>query len=162
MPDPERDLSLDFGQAYRKAADYCAIQDRCISEIQLKLKLWSIDADFTEDIVNKLIAEDFLNEKRFALNYAGGKFRIKGWGRIKIAAGLRARSISPEMIQYALSAIGNEEYSSFLTNLLRKKLKLLGGNTLQNQQKASFFAASRGFEPGLIASCLKSEDITDY
>jgi regulatory protein len=162
MPGNYNETFLDFSQAYRKAADYCAIQDRCISEIQLKLKLWSIDADFTNGIIDKLITEDFLNEKRFALNYAGGKFRIKGWGRIKIAAGLRARSVPPEMIQYALSAIGNEEYSSFLANLLKKKLKQLGGNTLLNRQKASFFAASRGFEPGLIASRLKSDDVTDY
>ena len=33
--------------------------------------------------------EDFLNEERFAKAYAGGKFRMKKWGRGKIIQGLK-------------------------------------------------------------------------
>jgi regulatory protein len=144
----------DFGQAYRKAADYCVSQDRCISEMRLKLKLWDIDIEYIDKIIDKLTEEGFLDEKRFAVNYAGGKFRINGWGKLKIAASLRARSIATELIHHALSQIESDVYTSFLEQLLNKKLKQLGGNTLQNRQKAAFFAASRGFEQGIIAGVL--------
>ena len=159
MADPGKGALLDFGQACRKAADYCVSQDRCISEMRLKLKLWDIDSDYTDKIITKLTDEGFLDEKRFAVNYAGGKFRINGWGKLKIAASLRARSIPTELIQHALSLIGNEEYNSFLEQLLKKKLNQLGGNTLQNRQKAAFFAASRGFEQGMIAAVLKDSQL---
>lgn len=152
-------ITLDFGQSYRKAADYCAIQDRCISEMRLKFISWNIDRSYTNAIISKLTDEGFIDEKRFALNYAGGKFRIKGWGRIKIAAGLRARNIPQQVIQHALSQINIEEYTSFLDKLLQKKLKQLGGDTHENRQKAAFFAASRGFEQGLIASQLHGIEI---
>lgn len=145
---------LGFGQAYRKAADYCALQDRCISEMQLKLRYWNIDSDYTGRLIAKLVDEGFLDEKRFAVNYAGGKFRIKGWGRMKIAAGLRARNIPPALIQQALFTLKMDEYTSALEYLLQKKIKLLGGDTPENRQKAAYFAASRGFEPALIASQL--------
>lgn len=145
---------LGFGQAYRKAADYCALQDRCISEMQLKLRYWNIDSDYTGRLIAKLVDEGFLDEKRFAVNYAGGKFRIKGWGRMKIAARLRARNIPPALIQQALSTLKMDEYTSALEYLLQKKIKLLGGDTPENRQKAAYFAASRGFEPALIASQL--------
>lgn len=145
---------LGFGQAYRKAADYCALQDRCISEMQLKLRFWNIDSDYTGRLIAKLVDEGFLDEKRFAVNYAGGKFRIKGWGRMKIAAGLRARNIPPALIQQALFTLKMDEYTSALEYLLQKKIKLLGGDTPENRQKAAYFAASRGFEPALIASQL--------
>ncbi len=152
---------LDYGQAYRKAADYCAIQDRCKSEMLTRLKAWQIDRSFFSKIMNQLLAEGFINEKRFALNYAGGKFRINGWGKIKIAAGLRSRSIPNDLIQNALATIDNGEYKLCLEKLLQKKLKQIGGDTLPNRQKAFFFAASRGFEQGLIASTLSDIEPLD-
>jgi regulatory protein len=161
MPGQYNGVVLDFGQAYRKAADYCAIQDRCISEMKLKLRSWNIDKSFYTKIINKLIEEGFLDEKRFAINYAGGKFRIKGWGKIKIAAGLRARSIQANFIQQALSTINSDDYSQFAGILLQKKLNLLGGDTPENRQKAAYFAASRGFESGLITSHLRDTETFD-
>jgi regulatory protein len=153
---------LDFGQAYRKAADYCALQDRCISEMKLKLRIWNIDKEFYNKIISSLIDEDFLNEKRFALNYAGGKFRIKGWGKHKIAAGLRARNIPTLFVQQALSSINSAQYLITLETLIQKKLRLLGGDTEINRQKAAYFAASRGFESGLIASLIRDTEIFDF
>jgi len=152
---------LDFGQAYRKAADYCASQDRCISEMQLKLRYWNIDSSYFSKIIAKLIDEGFIDEKRFAVNYAGGKFRIKGWGRLKIAAGLRARNIPASLIKQVLSSFQMDEYSAFLNTLLQKKLSQLGGETPENRQKSAYFAASRGFEPGLITTLLHDIDLTE-
>ncbi len=162
MTDQSKGAYLDFGQAYRKAADYCVIQDRCLSEIKLKLKFWNIDKNFIIPIISKLIEEDFLNEKRFAINYAGGKFRMNGWGKLKIAGGLRVRSLSPLQIQQALSVIENEEYAFSLRKLLQKKLKQLGGDSLLNRQKAARFAISRGFEPAHIAAQLRNNEIYDF
>jgi len=153
---------LDFVQAYRKAADYCASQDRCISEMQLKLRYWNIDKNYISKIIAKLIEEDFIDEKRFAVNYAGGKFRIKGWGRLKIAAGLRARNIPASLIRQVLSSFQMDEYTLTLERLLQKKLSQLGGDTPVNRQKAAYFAASRGFEPGLIATQLHDIDLSEF
>lgn len=158
----DREGSLPgFGQAYRKAADYCAAQDRCVSEMKLKIRSWEIDSEYYDLIINQLIDEGFLDEKRFAENYARGKFRMKGWGKLKIAAGLRARSIPASLIQQALSVIDQEEYTLFLSSLLKKKLNQLGGNSAADQQKAAYFAASRGFESGLIALHLHDSDLFD-
>jgi len=149
---------LDFGQSYRKAADYCAIQDRCISEIKLKLRSWNIDKSHHSGLLSKLAEEGFLDEKRFALNYAGGKFRIKGWGKIKIAAELRSRNIPAAFIQQALNSISSDDYFASLDLLIQKKIKLLGGSTVENRQKAMRFALSRGFEAGLIAELMRDTD----
>jgi regulatory protein len=158
MPTWSNGTFLDYEQSYRKAADYCAVQDRCRSEMRLKMIAWNIDSSYFSKIVSQLENEGFLDEKRFAINYAGGKFRLKGWGKLKIAAGLRARSVPSSLIQQALSTIDNNEYSRILATLLEKKLKQLGGNTLLNRQKVSFFATSRGFEPALIAAQLKENE----
>jgi len=156
-----KDSFLDFGQAYRKAADYCAIQDRCKSEMQLKLASWGIDKAYYCKIIAKLLKEGFIDEKRFAINYSGGKFRINGWGKIKIAASLRARSIPGTLIQLGLAELDNEEYIATLKALLQKKISQLGGKTTLNCQKAARYAASRGFETGLIAAQFHDIDLSD-
>jgi len=162
MPGLSDGSLLDFGQAYPKAADYCAIQERCTSEIKLKLRVWNIDKSYFSKIISKLIDEGFLDEKRFSINYAGGKFRIKGWGKLKIAAGLRARSIPYPLVQQALASIDKDEYFLCLDTLLKKKLRQLGSNTQENRQKAAYFAASRGFETGLIAVHLHYTELFDF
>ncbi len=153
--------SLDFGQSYRKAADYCSSQDRCNSEIRYKLKYWNIDKRFIDDIISKLTEEGFLNEKRFAVNYAGGKFRMNGWGKIKITSELKMRGIPTEYLQEALAAIDENDYMLYLKEILLKKMKQLGSNSPANRQKAIFFAASRGFEPFHVSSLLKNNDLLD-
>jgi regulatory protein len=152
---------LDFGHSYRKAADYCALQDRCLSEVKLKLKLWNADSKCINEVIKKLIDENFLDEKRFAVNYARGKFRINGWGKIKIASSLKAKQIPFNLIQYSLSLIEPEEYNSYVESLLHKKIIQLGADTHVNRQKAVFFACSRGFEQGIIASVLHDNQLFD-
>jgi regulatory protein len=151
-------FSLDFAQAYNKAADYCAAQERCISDVNLKLKSLSVDKNYFGKIIKKLQEEGFLDEERFALSYVGGKFRINGWGKLKIVAGLKFKSVPSLYIENALQTINDEDYLSTLEALLDKKLRLLGGNTPQNRQKTTYYAASRGFELGLILGILKGED----
>ena len=159
IPGQSKGAFLDFNQAYRKAADFCAVQERCINEVQLKLRIWNIYKGFFAKIIDKLIDEGFIDERRFALSYAGGKFRINGWGKIKIAAGLKTRNISSHLIQEAISAIETDAYTEYLLTLLQKKLKQLGGDTPQNRQKAAYFAVSRGFEPALIALQLRTDKL---
>jgi regulatory protein len=161
MDDRNKDNSLDFGQSYRKAADYCVIQDRCNSEILYKLKYWNIENNFIDEIIEKLEQEGFLNEKRFAISFAGGKFRMNGWGKIKISSELRFKSVPANIIQEALLSIDQNNYREYLGSILHKKLRQLGGNTKINRQKATFYAASKGFELNLIADLLNNKEITD-
>ena len=47
----------------------------------LKIKVFGEDLEY---VITELIKADFLNEQRYAETYAGGKFRIKKWGKQKI------------------------------------------------------------------------------
>ena len=78
-------------EAYRKALDYCAYQERCHQEVRDKLYYWGLHSEDVEALISQLISEGFLNEERFAKAYAGGKFRIKNWGRNKIKKELKHR-----------------------------------------------------------------------
>lgn len=79
----KKQIILDKKTAQLKLANFCAYQERSQQEVREKLLKMGISADDTEDVIAFLIAENFLNEERFAIAYAGGKFRVKHWGNSK-------------------------------------------------------------------------------
>ena len=79
-------------QALMKARQYCAYQER--SHYEVVQKLWDLGVRKAEhdEIIAALIEDDYLNEERFAIQYAGGKFRMKEWGRKKIYYALKEKT----------------------------------------------------------------------
>lgn len=140
----------------RKAADYCAEQERCISEVKLKFKVWKADQETAEKILSFLLEEGYINEERFARAFVRGKFKNLGWGRIKIRFELGKKKIPSALIGKALNEIKEEEYLKCIESLSEKKLKNLGGDNEQNRLKTMRFLASRGFEPSLIGNLMRN------
>ena len=81
-------------QAIQRIRHYCAYQERAQQEVRDKLYELGMTMDEVEEIMSDLIAENFLNEERFATQFAGGHFRIKGWGRVKIQHALQQKRVS--------------------------------------------------------------------
>ena len=81
--DPHK-KQLTLEQALQKLKHYCAYQERCHSEVKEKLYSLGVFKKEADNIIAKLIEEGYLDEERFAIAFAGGKFRIKQWGRVKI------------------------------------------------------------------------------
>ena len=107
----------DPHQGYLKARGYCAYQERSQQEVRSKLYEWGLWKEVVEEVIVKLINDNFLNEERFALAYAGGKFRIKKWGKIKIQQGLKLKGVSEYCIKKAFASIDYDDY----LNLIQKK-----------------------------------------
>jgi len=116
-------------QALPKIKQYCAYQERCHSEVKDKLYSFGLNKTEVEDLISKLIEENYLNEERFAIQFAGGKFRVKQWGRIKIKYQLKQKQVSEYCIKKALAGIDLEDYYNTLYKLATMKL-----NTLKNEK----------------------------
>ena len=80
-------------QSLPKIKQYCAYQERCHKEVREKLYSFGLNKEEVNEIISTLINENYLNEERFAIQFAGGKFRMKQWGRIKIKMGLKAKKV---------------------------------------------------------------------
>lgn len=152
-------ISLDKKQGLAKAQKYCSYQERCHEEVRARLKLWGLSSNDMEDIMADLISENFLNEERFALQYALGKFRIKKWGRIRIENELQQKRVSAYSIRKALKAIDMDDYRKTLHKELQDKWDSVAESNLHiKKYKVSKFLIGRGFEPELVWGILKEED----
>ncbi|HEX4956793.1 MAG TPA: regulatory protein RecX [Lacibacter sp.] len=146
-------------QALQKAKHYCAYQERCHSEVKEKLYSFGLRKTEVEELLTQLIDENYLNEERFAVQFAGGKFRMKQWGRVKINYELKQKQVSAYCIKKALKAIDEEAYAETLTKLAQEKLKSLRSETNHfiKKRKLQDYLLQKGYEPALIQPLLTND-----
>lgn len=138
-------------QAKLKAEAYCAYQERAQQEVRDKLYDWGLHMEDVEQIISELISTNFLNEERFAKAFVMGKFRIKGWGKVKIKQHLKAKRLSDPLIKIALQQIDRDEYEQKLVDIIQKKTTLpLQQLTIQDKAKLIRYLQSKGYENALI------------
>ena len=147
-------------KAHAKAESYCAYQERSQQEVRDKLYDWGLYSTQVEQLISTLIQDNFLNEERFANAYAQGKLRIKGWGKNKIAQGLKFKQVSVPLVKKALKNLNETEYLEKLKEVLDKKQETIKEKTTyQKNFKLVKYALSRGFERDLIFFMLKDSEL---
>jgi regulatory protein len=139
-----------------KAASYCSISEHCVSEVEDKLNAWGVSSGDKQKIIDRLISEDFINEKRFCTYFVKDKFRFNKWGKIKITFALKSKGLDKDTILNAIGTIDDGEYEEMLASLLKTKLVGLKYEfEYEKQGKLFRFAQSRGFENNVIVSVLR-------
>ena len=143
-------------EALQKAKQYCAYQERCHSEVKEKLYSLGMNKNEVDELLSKLISNNYLNEERFAIQFAGGKFRIKQWGRIKIKYALKQKQVSEYCIKKALAAIDEKDYNKTLEKLFEQKLKTLKAekNIFIKKRKLQDHLLQKGFETSVISKLI--------
>lgn len=143
-------------QAFQKICNYCVYQERSHKEVKNKLYEYGLWKNEVEDILSQLITEGFLNEQRFANAFAGGKFRIKKWGRLKIKQELEAHGLTSKCIQIGLKEIDDQSYHTALESLVKKKWSLIDEpSEFRKKDKVARYVISKGYESDLVWGILK-------
>src|SRR5664279_1117599 len=132
---------VDSGMVLQKIQYFCSYQERCIRDIETKLKDWTVQKKLIPIIISQLKNEGYINEERFAVAYAGGKFRVNKWGRQKIEFELRLKGLSDNLIRKGVEAIDEEDYHRVLYDILMKKHReIKPDNDLNIREKLLNFA----------------------
>jgi len=148
-------------QALQKAKYYCTYQERCHSEVKEKLYSLGLYKKDAEELLSNLIEENYLNEERFAIQFAGGKFRIKQWGKVKIKYELKQKQVSEYCIKKALASINENDYQKTIQKLFSAKLKTLKSekNIFIKKKKLQDHLLQKGFESALINKLINDKAI---
>ncbi|MGX1025080.1 regulatory protein RecX [Flavobacterium sp. CS20] len=149
MKEPTKSYTVK--EAFQALCKYCVYQDRCHQEVEQKLIKMNMIPDARAQIISDLIQHDFLNEERFAMNYALGKFNQKGWGKIRIRQELKRRNISDYLLNKALNQIEDKTYLNTLNELAQKKFNQLGKDTSwKSKTKLKNYLIYKGYETNLV------------
>ena len=155
---------LTPGEALNKAAAYCTLCERCISEVSTKLAAWGVPHGEQQKIIVRLQQDGFIDEVRYCRAFVNDKVRFNRWGRIKIRAAMSEKRLPRELVNEAIENIDEEQYAAALAEVIAaKRRELKGKEDYAAQQKIMRYAASRGFEPSLIMKAINySGDEMDF
>jgi len=143
-------------EALAKIQRYCAYQERSHKEVKNKLYEYGLYASQVDEILSRLITDGFLNEERFAKAYAGGKFRIKKWGKLKIKNELEFLGLTKNCIQRGLNEIEPSDYTKTVKQLIKKKsAETKEENPFKKRDKVARFVISKGYESELVWEYVK-------
>ena len=129
---------------------YCATQERCTFDVKKKLNEWDIKPELSKIIIKDLIAENFINEERFAILFANSKLRIRKWGRIKIKHEMKKKFLQDSDIIKGIDSIDLILYKETLQELLIKKSSVKEQNIFKKKQKIINYLVQKGFEYELV------------
>lgn len=136
----------------QRAMRECSAREYCISDISSLLERWGAhDAETKEWILNRLIAEKFIDEHRYSRAFVVDHFRHSHWGKVKITMGLRSKRVDPAAIDSGLEAIDDGEYHALLMKIIEEqKKKIRAKNRLDLKGKLLRHALGKGFESHLV------------
>ena len=140
-----------YKSSLAKAMALCSKREYCIDDIRVKFKSWGIDEHECDKIIKRLVNENFINETRYCEAFTRDKFRYNKWGKVKIAAHLRAKKIAGEKIRETLDSIDNELYVNTLKDMLdAHKKHITAKNQYDLKGKLLRYGLSKGFESSLL------------
>jgi len=146
-----RKTSATPEQAFLKLKHFCSYQERCHADVKEKLYSFGLRKAEVEQLISRLIEENYLNEERFAQLFAGGYFRQKKWGINKIVYALRQKKVSEHNIKKGLKEIDREEYEAVAEKLVANKWASLKNEQYLNRQaKTMAYLLQKGYESELI------------
>ena len=134
-------------QAKPKIEKFCAYQERSHQQVKRKLQGYGLNGMDADILLVELMHANFLNEERYAMAYARGKFKIKGWGKAKIKQGLKREGVGEKLIQQALASLGMDDYLDTLNTLTTKKWPLIkGASHIEKVFKLKRYLLGKGYD----------------
>lgn len=118
---PEQTARDPADQALARAYRYVGRRERTTQELRAHLAAHGVPAGLVESTVAILLEDGYLDDSRFARLFVEDKHGLDGWGRDRIARGLRERGLDRELIDEALAGLDGDQELERALELLRRR-----------------------------------------
>lgn len=132
----------------------CSRREYCTADV-LKKAEKALDGNHQQavKVLNVLVEEKFVDDRRYAAAFARDKSTIAGWGAVKIRYMLSAKGISKDIISEALEEVDVRKADDRLRKLLENKNRSLKEDP-QRKMKLLRFALGRGYSYDEVSAIL--------
>lgn len=142
---PKRTKSPE--QALTSLMRLCARSEKSTGDARRLLRGWGVVPEEAEKIIQRLIKERFIDDKRYAAAFVREKCRLSGWGAYKIRTALKRKEIPLEVIEEALQEIDPEANRERLRGQIARKACLIKAkNNYDLRAKLMRYGLSLGFD----------------
>lgn len=141
----------DKNELYKRMAALCSRSEQCSADIHRKIVAAGVSEEEADEMIDKLVDENFINSERFVKAYVGDKFRLNKWGKVKIRHYLKLKGLPDDLIQTELDNINETRYKQVLLKTMKNKARSVKKKPkYEKMGQIIRFTQNRGFEPELI------------
>ncbi len=167
-------------QPVKKSADealaslmrLCAKAERSSGDAVRLMAGWGVEPAERQKILQRLIAERFIDDRRYTSLFIKEKINLSAWGEYKIRTILRTKGIAESIINEALAdAVGINDRNRLQERLARKLKTTKADTPYKLKTKLIRYGLSLGYPTDRVIECveatLKQQNIdtecdTDY
>ena len=144
----------------------CARAERSSGDALRLMQNWGVNKNEQQEVLQRLIKERFIDDRRYAEAFIREKCNLSAWGRYKIQSALKRKGIASDIIAEALAELNPTDNKKRLQDRLQTKIKHIKYDTAyQLKTKLIRYALSLGFEMDEVMDCvneiIKNNNITE-
>ncbi len=134
-------------QALRTLMNLCAKSEKSTGDAYRLLFSWGVAKEEHDKIVERLLENKFIDDRRYAEAFVRDKMNFSRWGGYKIRAALRNKKIDENIINEVLAEVDGQYMDDKLERQLLSKMKSLKyKNSYELRAKLIRYGSGLGFE----------------
>ena len=144
---PREKKPKSAAQALQSLMRLCARAEKSSGDALRLMRGWGVPEGERQGVLQRLIAQRFIDDKRYAEAYVREKSHLAGWGAHKIAFQLRQKGINKEIINSSLATLDNDAQLEQLTAKLERKMRTTkAANNYELRGKLLRYGMGLGFD----------------
>jgi regulatory protein len=143
-------------RAKRQAYRYLAYRSRTVRELRDRLQRRGYTVEVIDRVLRDLEAEGYVDDHKFALNWARYRLQNKPMGRRRLAWELQQRGVSLEFVEEVVRRVYAEfDEVTLAEQAILKRLRSKGGlQSPRERQRYARYLFGLGFDADTIAAAL--------
>lgn len=143
---PRERRAKTAAEALQSLMRLCARAEKSSGDAMRLMRTWGVAEAERQGVLDRLIAQRFIDDRRYAEAYVREKSQLSGWGERKIALQLRGKGVDKAIISEALKMLDSDNMRDRLKERLQRKLRTtkaateydLRGKLLRNALSAGY------------------------
>jgi regulatory protein len=146
-PAPRERKSKTAAQALQSLMRLCSRAEKSTGDARRLMRTWGVPEAEQQEVVDKLVAQRFIDNRRYAEAYAREKSSLAGWGARKIAMQLRQKGVERDVITQTLAMLDADAQNDKLVEKLQRKQRTTkAANSYELRGKLLRYALGLGYD----------------
>lgn len=156
-PAPRERKTKTAQQALQSLMRLCSRSEKSTGDALRLMRTWGVPEAEQLGVLDKLIADRYIDNRRYAEAYTREKSQLAGWGERKIAMQLRLKGVERETISAVVAELmANDSMAERLHEKLSKKLRTVkAANDYELRGKLLRYALGLGYDYDMAAEAVE-------
>lgn len=156
-PAPRERKTKTTQQALQSLMRLCSRSEKSTGDALRLMRTWGVPEAEQRGVLDKLIVDRYIDNRRYAEAYTREKSQLAGWGERKIAMQLRLKGVERETISAVLAELmADDSMAERLHEKLSKKLRTIkAANDYELRGKLLRYALGLGYDYDMAAEAVE-------